>query len=140
MRREFRFPVPKSLYELRPERPKNPDLVFHAKLYVFATRFLATELRILALRNLYRDLTNCFLTEKTASVVMSLVLYVYNNTTAMDEPGGKSFLREMVMTFVSRKARNPSIKDQLMKCAAGNRELVRDLLGRILKVHEAPDI
>ena len=77
MRREFRFPVPKSLYELCPERPKNPDLVFHAKLYVFATRFLATELRTLALRNLYRDLTNCFLTEKTASVLGPVCLQQY---------------------------------------------------------------
>ncbi|RJE24318.1 hypothetical protein PHISCL_03323 [Aspergillus sclerotialis] len=131
--RDFRVPAPRGLLDTHFERPSNPDMTFHAKVYVFATQYLATPLRIYALKNLYYDLANCPLDEESAEAVMDLLLYVYDNTTDVDEPGGKSFLREMVMTFVSRKARHRNIKEQLMQCAAEDHELLSDLLARILK-------
>ena len=133
MSRYFQRQGSNSIFNCPLYRPANPDLTFHAKLYVFATRFLITPLRLYSLKNLCYDLSNYALEPETASAIMELLLYVYNNTTAGDEPGGKSFLREMTMAYVACKARDPNIKELLKESVTDNQEIVSDLLERVLR-------
>ncbi|KAL2824461.1 hypothetical protein BDW59DRAFT_172825 [Aspergillus cavernicola] len=121
-----------SLYRARPSYPlpgfELPYLIFHAKLYVFATRYLIPDLAHLCLRKLHRDLLNMafpdpdpenqyaeqfVLTTTKARMVVDLLSYTYTKTTRL-EPITPSLatqlrdneLRKLVVHYAACKVRD----------------------------------
>ncbi|KAF7594431.1 hypothetical protein BBP40_009251 [Aspergillus hancockii] len=105
-----------------------PYLVFHAKLYVFATRFLIPALAQLCLRKLHRDLLNLgfpdypmdsqdeevyTLSTTKARMILDLLDYTYNKTTRLEPISAISAtqlrdneLRRLVVHYAACKIRD----------------------------------
>jgi hypothetical protein len=105
-----------------------PYLVFHAKLYVFATRFLIPALAQLCLRKLHRDLLNLgfpeypsdsqdeevyALSTTKARMILDLLDYTYNKTTRLEPISAISAtqlrdneLRRLVVHYAACKVRD----------------------------------
>lgn len=115
-----------------PRQTEDPDFVFGAKLYVFATHFLVTPLRLHILKTLYVQLPHGWPCGRVRARVNDLLLFVYEHT-ASTEPGGQSFLRDLLMTYVSRNVKSLNHGGGLVECGAGNVELNSDLLAALLK-------
>ncbi|KAI9373183.1 hypothetical protein BJX61DRAFT_533360 [Aspergillus egyptiacus] len=105
-----------------------PYLIFHAKLYVFATRFLIPDLAHLCLRKLHRDLLDMefpdsdhesqygeqfVLTTTKARMVVDLLSYTYTRTTRLEPITSTSAtqlrdneLRRLVVHYAACKVRD----------------------------------
>lgn len=81
-----------------------PDLLAHAKTYVFATRYLVDSLRDQCLKSLHRDLCNFSLNSRSISHILDLLQYVYEQT-GRHEPVGCLSLRKLVIHYASCEAR-----------------------------------
>lgn len=79
-----------------------PDILVHAKTYVFATKYLIEPLRQQSLGSLHRDLCAYSLTIESSRLIFDILDFVYNNTGRM-EPDGESSLRELLMHYVASK-------------------------------------
>ncbi|KAL2814822.1 hypothetical protein BJX63DRAFT_192208 [Aspergillus granulosus] len=119
----------------RPVRPSDPlpgselpYLIFHAKLYVFATRYLIPDLAHLCLQKLHRDLLNLafpdpdpedqyaeefVLTTTKARMVTDLLEYTYTKTTRLEPitPSSATQLRDnelrrLVVHYAACKVRD----------------------------------
>lgn len=111
---------------------QNPDILFHAKLYVFATRYLIEPLRQQSLKSLHRDLCNFSLNRENTSHILGLLDFTYAHT-GRGEPGGKSSLRELVIHYTACEARTLGDDDRLMKLLDANAELGSDLVAKLVK-------
>ncbi|ODM16440.1 hypothetical protein SI65_07947 [Aspergillus cristatus] len=84
-------------------KTSTPDIIFHARLYVLATRFLVESLREQSLASLHRDLEQ--LIDKTSDIGLIIdLLHVTYSLTGKSEPGGGSALRELVSHYAASKA------------------------------------
>lgn len=108
-----------------------PALTFHAKVYVFATRYLIEPLRKLSLRHLHRELCRFPVTVKNSQEIFDLAEYTYTNTTR-DEVWGPQ-LRELVSHYLACKVHifvNDSRWTQLLdNYGEVGSDLVRKLVG-----------
>ncbi|KAL2862102.1 hypothetical protein BJX68DRAFT_260898 [Aspergillus pseudodeflectus] len=108
--------------------PELPYLIFHAKLYVFATRYLIPDLAHLCLQKLHRDLLNLafsdpdpedqyaeefVLTTTKARMVVDLLEYTYIKTTRLEPitPSSATQLRDnelrrLVVHYAACKVRD----------------------------------
>jgi hypothetical protein len=125
---EFRA---RSLAGQRASISLKPDLQFHAKLYVFATRFLIEELRTQCLKSLQQDLCHFMLYRNKIPQILDLLEYTYANT-GQYELGGQSRLRELVIHNVACEARTLADQDRLRSLLASNGEIASDLVMIIL--------
>jgi hypothetical protein len=125
---EFRA---RSLAGQRASISLKPDLQFHAKLYVFATRFLIEELRTQCLKSLQQDLCHFMLDRNKIPQILDLLEYTYANTGKY-ELGGQSRLRELVIHYVACEAHTLADEDRLRSLLASNGEIASDLLMIIL--------
>lgn len=78
----------------------NPDFLAHAKIYVFASRYLIDPLREQCLKSLHRDLCSLSLNEKTTTFVLDLLEYIYEQTSRQ-EPDGCHSIRMLVILYIS---------------------------------------
>ncbi|KAL3465346.1 hypothetical protein BJX64DRAFT_63681 [Aspergillus heterothallicus] len=121
--------------KLRSARPSDPlsgselpYLIFHAKLYVFATRYLIPDLAHLCLQKLHRDLLNLafpdrdpedqyadafVLTTTKARMIVDLLEYTYTKTTRLEPitPSSATQLRDnelrrLVVHYAACKVRD----------------------------------
>ncbi|KAL4927860.1 uncharacterized protein BDV17DRAFT_113116 [Aspergillus undulatus] len=125
---DFRSPNCKA----RPSNPLPavalPYLIFHAKLYVFATRYLIPNLAQLCLQKLHRDLLNLafpdpdpdnqyaeqlILTTTKARMIVDLLNYTYTKTTRLEPitPSSATQLRDnelrrLVVHYAACKVRD----------------------------------
>ncbi|KAF4201463.1 hypothetical protein CNMCM8927_001559 [Aspergillus lentulus] len=76
---EFRFLSLKFRIEPASSSP-DPDILFHAKLYVFATKYLIKPLRKQCLHSIHRDLWNFSLNRESTSVILDLLDFTYMHT------------------------------------------------------------
>lgn len=58
----------------------NPNILFHAKLYVFATKYLIEPLHQQCLRSLHRDLSSFSLNRNNRSLILDLLDFTYAHT------------------------------------------------------------
>ncbi|KAL1963840.1 hypothetical protein VTN77DRAFT_7771 [Rasamsonia byssochlamydoides] len=108
-----------------PPNPRVPYLTFHAKVYVFATRYLIPGLAQLCLKKLHQDLLGLTLTpvsfeeeeeeearnfEARAKMVLDLLYYTYTKTTRFEPVCQtsatllrKSELRKLVIQYAACK-------------------------------------
>lgn len=109
----------------------DPDLVFHTKLRVFATRYLVEALRQQCLKSLHRDLCNMYLTGLDIPHVLDLLEYTFRET-GRREPGGPSPLRELVIHFAAcgaqKLAQTTRFRDLLDEFAVMGSDLVVKLV------------
>lgn len=109
-----------------------PDFVFGAKLYVFATKFLITPLRLHALKTLYILLYTPRVLDRERKPIIDMTRYAYDNTGIID-PGGRPFLRDLIMAYVARNIKSLNKNGELLNCCHENAELQLDLLEVILR-------
>lgn len=77
---------------------KSPAFLFHAKVYVFATRYLIHLLREHSLKCLKQNLTSCRITDSNKAQFFEMVECAYKNTGRGDIWG--AHLRELVTLYV----------------------------------------
>ncbi|EED21818.1 conserved hypothetical protein [Talaromyces stipitatus ATCC 10500] len=82
----------------------DPNGLFHAKLYVFATKYLIEPLRKQCLIFIHRDLCSFSLKRESTPVILDLLDFTYAHS-GRGEPGGKSLLRDLVIHYAAREAR-----------------------------------
>ncbi|PLB34048.1 uncharacterized protein BDW47DRAFT_84008 [Aspergillus candidus] len=127
--RKFSTRPPSSFSgHLQPSGSDLPYLLFHAKLYVFATRYLIPALAQLCLRKLHRDLVylgfpesatdrsdpeQMILTNTKARMVLDLLHYAYTKTTRLEPISPTSAtqlrdneLRRLVIHYAACKVRD----------------------------------
>lgn len=109
----------------------NPDFLAHAKIYVFATRYLIDKLRMQALGSLHRDLRNFKLSNKNAKRILDLLEYTYKST-GREEPGGKSQLRDLVIHYVACESRLLANNENFRHLLDENGEIGSDLVMKMV--------
>jgi hypothetical protein len=76
-----------AYHGVEPPTRTNPDIVFHAKVYVFATLYLSRSLRRHCLKLLHRDVSNMKLAHVNTSQIIDLVEFIYRETSSEDVDG-----------------------------------------------------
>nr|KMM68936.1 hypothetical protein CPAG_05259 [Coccidioides posadasii RMSCC 3488] len=109
-----------------------PDLLFHAKLYVFATRYIIEPLQTQAVKSLHRDLCNFSLSKETASQILGLLEFTYQNT-ARYEPSGRSLLRDVVIQYVACEVQMLAGNEDLYSLLDVDGEMGSDLVAKLIK-------
>ena len=91
------------LKSLKPEDELSDKLVYHAKLYVFATMYMIQSLKDLCLHKLSRDLEGFDFKDDSTGEFAELFRYVYVSTTGDDDDntGTGSELRGLVVTYAA---------------------------------------
>ncbi|PLB48639.1 hypothetical protein P170DRAFT_425677 [Aspergillus steynii IBT 23096] len=102
--------------------------LFHAKLYIFATKYLVEELRQLSLRSIYQDLTRYFF---STDEICDLLEYVYRHTGSV-EHDGRSSLRRMLIRYVAVRMWRYSSDKRFSDMLQSNGEIGADLIQKLL--------
>ncbi|KGQ00662.1 hypothetical protein PAAG_12672 [Paracoccidioides lutzii Pb01] len=110
----------------------HPCILFHAKLYVFATTYLIEPLRIQCLESLHRDLCGFSLNRETTPLILDLLDFTHAHTGRY-EPGGTSLLRNLVIHYVACKVRRLLDDDRLQMLLDADGEMGSDLVWRLAK-------
>jgi hypothetical protein len=110
----------------------DPDILFHAKLYVFATKYLIEPLRKQCLKSIHRDLCNFSLNRESTSVILDLLDYTYVHT-GRGEPGGKSLLRDLVIHYAACEARTLADDQKFAMILDSNGEMGSDLAMKLVR-------
>ncbi|KAI1932522.1 hypothetical protein LOZ66_006843 [Ophidiomyces ophidiicola] len=109
-----------------------PDILFHAKLYIFATRYIIESLQAQAVKSLHRDLCTFTLNKETAPQIISLLEFTYRNT-ARYEPSGRSLLRDVVIQYVSCEMQVLADNNDLYSLLDVDGEMGSDLVAKLMK-------
>jgi hypothetical protein len=110
----------------------SPDLLAHAKIYVFATLYLVDALREQCLKSLHRDLSNLTLNGRTITNVLDLLEYTYDHT-GRQEPGGRCSLRMLVIHYISCEARTLVENTRFRYILDDHGEMASDLVARLVE-------
>lgn len=101
------------------------SLLYHAKMYVFAQKYVIHNLRILALRNLHVCLRNLDLTKRDTGDILEILEFTYTNTERGES--NDDDLRKLIVHYAACKAdilkQNPDLRGLLEEYA----ELACDL-------------
>lgn len=110
----------------------NPDILFHAKLYIFATKYLIEPLRQQCLASMHRDLKRFSLNRENIYLIFDLVDFVYTHT-GRAEAGGKSLLRDLVIHYVACEVRTLADDEKLSELLDSNAEVGSDLVLKLVR-------
>ena len=103
-------------------------LLYHAKIYVFAQRYLIHNLRILALRNLHGCLRNLNLTKRDTGDILEILEFTYTNTERGES--NDDDLRKLIVHYAACEAdilkQDPNLRGLLEEYG----ELASDLFYR----------
>lgn len=108
-----------------------PDLLFHIKLYAFATKYLIDPLREQCVKWLHRDLCDFSLDKDSASQIPDLLAFTYANTGRAD-PGGAPSLRDLVIHYVACKGRTLADDERFYHFPDSNGEMGSDFVAKLL--------
>lgn len=109
----------------------NLNLLLHAKLYIFSTKYLIEPLRQKCLATLHEDLLHLECA-KASHLIFDLLEYVYSNT-GRSEPTGESLLRDLVIHFVAYKLPELSKHENFSVIMESNAKIGLDLAMEMLK-------
>ncbi|CRG82903.1 hypothetical protein PISL3812_00250 [Talaromyces islandicus] len=119
-------------FRSEPASPSSdPDVLFHAKLYVFATKYLIEDLRQQCLASMHRDLTNFSPNRENRSRILDLLDFTYTHT-GRAEAGGESPLRDLVIHYVACEARTLADDEKLTEILDSNAEVGSDLVLKLV--------
>jgi hypothetical protein len=88
--------------DLRSASPATESLLYHAKMYSFAEKYLIDNLRTLSLRKLHASLLRFGLTLQTSGDILELLEFAYTYTERRGS--GESDLRMLVLHYVACQA------------------------------------
>lgn len=111
----------------------NPNIMFHAKLYVVATEFQVLPLQRQCLSKLYRDLCDFYMNPGDMGIVLDMIDYVYTQTE-QQELGEESSLRNLVFQYILCQIDKLAVDDRFDKIVASNGNLRGDILREALKL------
>lgn len=132
----------KNLSLVRPEAPSEQTsfqgsfhLIFHAKIYVFATKYLIDSLRQECLHHLHHELCQFPLSQPTIGCILDLLEFAYTKT-GRQEPGGPGKLRRLVTHYAACKAGTLARDGRLLTLLDQNAEIGSDLVHRLVSSNE----
>jgi hypothetical protein len=112
-------------------RSSNPNLLAHAKIYVFAERYLIDSLRNQCLKSLHRDLCNFSLNLQNMKQILDLLKYTYEQTSRQSSAGTNS-LRSVVIHYASCEIRT-LVKDTRFRSLLDDfGEMGSELVGHLI--------
>ena len=120
----------KSLESQRPQQWPIKRVVEHAKLYVFAQRYLIKDLKPICLHKLHRDLLALKLDSHAIGNINDLLRYTYDNTSNQDDASKEtgSALRYLVITFAACEAEEMLKNKEFKELTMQGGELVADFM------------
>lgn len=110
----------------------NPNIMFHAKLYVFATEFQILSLQRQCLSKLHRDLCEFYMNPSDVGIVLDLVDYVYTHTER-HELEEESSLRNLVFRYAMCHVDKFVVDERFEQVLRNNVALSIDILREVLK-------
>lgn len=110
----------------------NPDFLAHAKIYVFASRYLINPLREQCLKSLHRDLCSFSLNKETASYLLDLLEYIYEQTNRQ-EPDGCYSIRILVILYISCEVQTLVENTRFRDILDEHGEMASDLVLELVK-------
>ena len=108
------------------------DLLFHAKLYVFATGYLIDSLRIQCLKSLHRDLCNDIFMGISVPHILDLLQYAYEES-GRGEPTGEGSLRELVIHYAAAEISSLAKDSRFGRIMDDQPEMGSDLVLKLVK-------
>jgi hypothetical protein len=102
------------------------SLLFHAKIYVFAEKYLVDNLRMLCLRKLHADLRDFHLTLQTSSLILEMLEFTYAHTERKESRDDE--LRMLVIHYAACKGEILKQNSNLRSLLEANGEMACDLL------------
>lgn len=105
--------------------------MFHAKLYIFATKYLIEPLRQQCLRSIHRDLSTFSLNRDNRSLIFDLLHFTYAFTGRF-EAGGRSALRDIVIHYVACEIRTLVDDKKLTELLDSDTEIGSDLVMKLV--------
>ncbi len=100
--RSYEVPLGSSASPPRPNRNSSENylevLLSHARVYVFAEKWIIQPLKKLATKNLHSSLANYTLFPERVSDIVALLEYVYPRT--VESKDGHEEMRELLMSYV----------------------------------------
>jgi hypothetical protein len=112
-----------------------PVLLGHARLYVFADKWLIDDLKLLSLYKLHKTLMNFTLYEARRTDIVELAQYVYADERTSDSEDDPNGLRALVMHYIGCQVENlvrcREFKDLVQQGGPFAKDLVRTMLKRI---------
>ncbi|QGA20147.1 hypothetical protein EYB26_007848 [Talaromyces marneffei] len=110
----------------------NPNIMFHAKLYVFATEFQILSLQRQCLSKLHGDLCEFYMNPSDVQILLDLIEYSYTHT-ARHELGEESPLRNLGFRYALCHIDKLVGEERFEHIVAGNGDLALDILKEALK-------
>lgn len=110
----------------------NPDILFHAKLYVFATKFLIEPLRQQCQGSIHRDLCKLSLDPEKQIFIIYLLKFTYAHT-GRGEPSGRSRLRDLIIHYIACKVRTLADDENFGELLDSNAEMGSDLVLKLVR-------
>lgn len=109
-----------------------PDLLAHAKLYVFATRYLIDPLREQCLKSLHRELCNFSPSGQSMVYILDLLEYTYEQT-GRQEPNRSYSLKMLVIDYISCETRTLIENARFRRILDEYREIASDLVAKLVE-------
>jgi hypothetical protein len=109
--------------------PTIESLLHHAKIYLFAERYLIDNLRILSLRKLHASLQDFDLTLQTSGDILELLEFTYAHTARQES--SENELRALVVHYAACKTEILKQNVNLRSLLEANGEMGCDLLYKI---------
>lgn len=109
-----------------------PNLVFYAKLYEFATKYLIEPLRVQCLQTLHQCLVCCDSFGVTVPRILDLIEYIYQENCTRVPVGKHCSLRELVIHFAACELRSLNEDPRFREMLDTNAEMGSDLVMMLL--------
>jgi hypothetical protein len=105
------------------------SLLYHAKIYVFAEKYLIDNLRMLCLRKLHANLRGFDLTLQTSGLILEVLKFAYAQTERKESRDDE--LRMLIVHYVACKGEILKENPNLRSLLEADGEMASDLLYKI---------
>lgn len=107
-----------------------PDVLFHANLYTFVTKYLVNSLRQQCVRSLDWDLCEFSLNKESAPQILNLLDFTYADTRRAN-PGGAPSLHNLVIHYVACKRSTLADNERFDQLLISTGEMGSDLVAKL---------
>jgi hypothetical protein len=115
--------------DLNSASPTTVSLLYHAKMYLFAEKYLIDTLRILSLRKFHASLRDFDLTLRTSEDILQLLEFAYRYTARQEYSDNE--LRVLIVHYAACKAEILKQNINLRNLLEANGEMACDLFYKI---------
>ena len=104
--------------------------LMHARVYVFAEKWVIEPLKVIAFNKLHEALRNYTRYEARSSDIVELVKYTYDNTPSLNQ---RDPLRELVIQYIAYEGREIARSKECMDLIGQKGDFAKDLMGMVLE-------